>query len=797
MIKKYKVSLEKLKNYCDSNIFPYETTEDLKVDRELIGQDRAMEALMYGLSMKRKGYNIYVSGLAGTGKNSYSYIVAKDFAKKKTTPKDWCYVYNFDKPNSPTAISTDAGEGKKLKQSVNDSIKKIKEEIPKSLNSKSYEDSKNKIFNVNKKLASDILKRLNEFAKEYNFIFKHTENGLLTIPLLDEKPMTDKDLDKLSEEEMEELGNTSIELTQKSYEMIKEIKTVESNLIDELENLKENLVTLIATNFFRPIQLEYKDNEDINKFLEDMKKDIVKNYNMFLDDKEEANYMEKLFPSGNNKEYFFKRYAVNLFVDNSETKGAPIIREMNPNYYNSFGKIEYANELGVAKTDHTRIKAGSLHKANGGYIIIQAKDILQNKNSWDALKRTLTVEELKIENITGLSLAAETLDPETIPLDIKVIIIGDYVTHQVLYSYDEDFRKLFKIKADFDTEMEKNTSNILKIGGFVAYQCEVENLLPFHRNALSSIIDLSSRISDEKNKLTAKFNELVEIIYEADGWARAENKSIVDREDILKAVDKKRYRSNIYEERIIEMIKEGSLMIDTHGKKVGEINGLSVIDLGQYTFGRPSKITANTFFGKDGIINIEKEVEQSGSIHDKGVLILTGYLGERYAQDIQLSLTASITFEQSYDGIDGDSASSTELYVLLSSLSEIPIKQGIAVTGSVNQKGKIQPIGGVNEKVEGFYRVCKIKGFKGGEGVIIPIQNVENLMLNDEVIQAVKDGIFTIYAVSSIDEGIEILTGVKSGFKNKDNKFENDTVNRAVQDKLNYYSEINENCEDE
>ena len=794
MIDKYKVPFEKLKNHCDPNIFPYETTKDLKVDRELIGQDRAMEALKYGLSMKRKGYNIYVSGLSGTGKNSYSYIVAKDFANKKSVPKDWCYVYNFAKPNSPIAISMDAGEGLQFKQLVEECIKKIEDEIPKSLSSKEYEENKNKVFNLNKRIASELLNKLNEFAKQYNFMFKHTESGLLTIPLVDGKQMTDKYLDELSEEEMEKLGNTSMELTQESYEMIKEIKSIEVKLAEELGKLKEEVVSLTATNFIGPIQVRYRNNEDVNKFLQAIKKDIIKNYNMFLENKGEENYIEKLISRGDNKSYFLKRYSVNLFIDNSETIGAPLIKEMNPNYYNLFGKIEYANELGVAKTDHMRIKAGSLHEANGGYIIIQAKDVLQNNYSWDTLKRVLTMEKLNIENITGLSIAAETLDPEYIPLDIKVILVGDYITHQILYLYDEDFRKLFKIKADFDVEMDKTEKNILKIGNFVAYQCEVEDLLPFTRDALCSIIDFSSRIADEKNKLTSRFNELIEIIYEADGWARSEEKTEVDRDDINKAIDKKRYRNNIYEERTIEMIKEGTIMIDTDGEKIGEINGLSVIDLGQYAFGRANKITANTYFGKDGIINIEKEVEQSGSIHDKGVLILTGYLGEKYAQDIQLSLTASITFEQSYDGIDGDSASSTELYALISSLAEIPIKQSIAVTGSVNQKGKIQPIGGVNEKVEGFFRICKMKGFKGGEGVLIPIQNVDNLMLSDEVIKAVEEGVFTVYSVSTIDDGIEVLTGIKAGVLDENGEFEIDTVNRAVQDKLHFYSEINEEC---
>lgn len=797
MLDKYKVSFEKLKNHCDPNIFPYETTKDLKVDRELIGQDRAMEALKYGLSMRRKGYNIYVSGLAGTGKNSYSYIVAKDFAEKKSAPDDWCYVYNFSKPNSPVALSMEAGQGFEFKELVEECIKKIEEEIPKALSSKEYDANKNEVFNINKKMASELLDSLNEFSKQYNFMFKHTENGLLTIPLLDGKPMTDKDLEQLSEEEMENLGKTSMELTQKSYEMIKEIKNIELKLVEELEKLKEEVVSLTATNFIGPIQVKYRNNENVNKFLQAMKKDIVKNYNMFLDDKRQENYIEKLITRGDKKAYFLKRYSVNLFVDNRETKGAPLIREMNPNYYNLFGKIEYANELGVATTDHTRIKAGSLHEANGGYILIQAKDVLQNNFSWDTLKRVLTTEKLSIENITGLSIAAETLDPESIPLNIKVILVGDYITHQLLYLYDDDFKKLFKIKADFDVEMDKTEKNILKIGNFIAHQCEVEDLLPFNRDALCAIIEFSSRIADEKNKLTSRFNELIEIIYEADGWARSEEKTQVDKADIKKAIDKKRYRSNLYEEKTIEMIKDGTIMIDTQGEKIGEINGLSVIDLGQYSFGRASKITANTYFGKEGIINIEKEVEQSGSIHDKGVLILTGYLGEKYSQEIQLSLTASITFEQSYDGIDGDSASSTELYALISSLAEIPIKQSIAVTGSVNQKGKIQAIGGVNEKIEGFFRICKMKGFKGGEGVLIPEQNVENLMLNDEVIKAVRDGIFTVYAVSTIDEGIEVITGEKSGIRNEDGEFELNTVNRRVQDKLNFYAEINEEFEED
>ncbi len=787
VLEKYKVPLEKLRNQCDPDIFPYNTTEEWIVTRELIGQDRAMEAISYGLSMKRKGYNIYVSGYAGTGRNSYSYLVAKEFAERRTTPNDWCYVYNFKKPNHPKAISLQAGEGTGFKQEVEAAIKNIDSEIPKALNSKEYEDNKNVIFNENKKLAESILMELNNFAKEYNFVFKQTDRGIMSIPLINNRPMTDEEVEKLSREEVERLGNISVELTQKSFDYIKKIKSVENKLKFEIKRLKEEYVSLVATTFIGPIQVRHRENEGIYNFLLDMKEDIVNNYEMFLDIEEE-NYMEKLFIQGNRKEEFLRRYSINLFIDNSNKKGAPVIREMNPNYYNLFGKIEYVNEMGVAKTDHTRIKPGSIHEANGGYILIQAKDILQNKLSWDGLKRAISTEKLKIENAFGFSLTSETLSPEPIPLDIKVIVVGDYITYHLLYAYDEDFKKLFRIRADFDTEMERNEENILKIGSFVAYQCKEENLLPFDRKALGAIIDVSSRMADEKNKLTSSFSELVEIIYEADGWATKEGRNIVTKEDVEKAILKRQYRNNSYEERLLELIENEIILIETEGEKIGEINGLSVIDLGQYSFGRPTKITANTYFGKDGIINIEKEVEQSGNIHDKGVLILSGYLGEKYAQNIQLSITASITFEQSYDGVDGDSASSTELYALLSSLGDIPIKQGIAVTGSVNQKGIIQPIGGVNEKIEGFYKVCKLKGFRGGEGAIIPRKNVENLMLNEEVINAVKDNTFSIYAVDTIDEGMEILTGIKAGAINEFGEYEENTVNGYVQEKLIYYS---------
>jgi lon-related putative ATP-dependent protease len=796
MVNKYLVPIEKLKKKCDPNIFQYDTTKELPKSRELIGQERAMEALKYGLSITRKGYNIFVTGLTGTGRNSYSYLVAKEFAERKKTPKDWCYVYNFKKPKFPKAISMDSGQGKTFKKDIEKAIRNIGLDIPKVLISKDYEDKRNLLYTNHQNMAQQILSELNDLAKDYNFIFKQTERGILSIPLKSGKPMTDEEISKLSEEEVDKLMEFSNELSQKAFNYIKRIKKVEKHLKEEIGKLKEDNVLKVLSNHIDIIVEKYKNNDSIFEYLKDMKADIVANYEMFIveDDKKD---LEDSFLVGDRKEDFMKRYEVNLFIDHNGNFGGPVIREMNPTYYNLFGKIEYVNELGGLKTDHTKIRPGSLHEANGGYIIIQAKDILKSRQAWEGLKRALVTEEIRIENITELNVITETLKPKAIPLDVKVIIVGDYLTYQLLYSRDDDFKKLFKIRADFDIEMDRSEENIKKIGSFVAYQSSVEGLKPFDKTALATIIEQSSRIAEHQNKLTAKFNELVEILYESDVWATKENRNIITKDDIEMAILKKNYRNNTYEEKLMELIEEGVIIIDTEGEKVGEINGLSVIDSGQYIFGRPSKITVNTYAGKDGIINIEREVEQSGNIYDKGVLILNGYLGEKYAKDIPLSLTASIAFEQSYSGIDGDSASSTELYALLSSLAEKPIKQSIAVTGSVNQKGVIQPIGGVNEKIEGFYKVCKLKGLTGEEGVIIPYTNIENLMLEDEVINAVKAGKFNIYAVKTIDEGIEILTGIKAGQRNYMGEYERGTINYFVQERLAYYSRLSREYETE
>ena len=544
-------------------------------------------------------------------------------------------------------------------------------------------------------------------------------------------------------------------------------------------------------HFIEELKEKYSAYSDVIKYLEAVKQDVLKNINDFkaAPPEEENNPLAfyKAFSKDNNK----NKYAVNLLVDNKDCEGAPVVYEINPTYYNLIGRVEYENRMGVVSTEYSMIKAGAIHRANGGYLILNARDLLTNFGAWEALKRVLKTKKILIENLGEQygALAMASLKPQEIEVDIKVILIGNPYIYYMLYSYDEDFRKLFKIYADFDNKMENNEVNINKLIGFVTSTIQRKNLKHFSVDAVAKVIEFASRRAASQNKLTTQFNEIVELLCEADAWARLDNENLVNKKYIDKAIKEKRYRNNKYEEYYQEMFVEGKILIDTSSRKVGQVNGLAVIGAGQYSFGKPSRITANTFLGKSGIINIEREADMSGKTHNKGVLILSGYLGQKYAQERPLSITSSITFEQSYGGIDGDSASSTELYAIMSSIADIPLKQYIAVTGSVNQKGEIQPIGGVTEKVEGFFAVCKAQGLTGEQGVMIPKQNVNELSLDEEVITAVAKGKFHIYPVATIDEGIEILTDVVAGTPNAKGKYKKGTFHGAIVDKLDKYNE--------
>ncbi len=759
MNKQYRLYPEDLKSNCSLDKFDFETTKDLEPLRGIIGQERGTKALQFGLMMNKKGYNIYVSGMSGTGRSSFAYSIAEEFCKKRPVPKDWVYVFNFSNSYSPQALSFEAGKGKEFKKDLEGAINDLRKEIPEKFQGIEYETRMNDIFKVINQKKSDIVKKLNEKSTQYGFVYTPSETGLVSIPVKNGKPISEEEYANLSLEEREKLIASYEELRSATVEEFDALRILDEELEKSLIQLDKTLASEVVTFQINKLKNKYDGSEKTLNFFERLEEDIMENINRF---KKKITPMNYGFPFYENmEESFFTRYKVNLFVDNSNLEHAPIINETNPVYINLMGNVEYKSLMGVLTTDFTQIKPGSLHQANGGYIIFQMKEILNNPISWEMLKRALKTEEINIENynrLLGLAIT-DSLKPEPIPLDVKVIIIGDNYTYDLLYTYDDDFRKLFKVMADFDVEMNKNSQNLANMGYFIANQCKTNGLKHLDKKAVERIIEYSSRIAEHKDKLSTNFNQIIEILYEADFWANEDKALLINEDHVLRAIDEKISRVNKYEEKINEMFKEGTLILDIDGERVGEINGLAVIGTGEYSFGKPNKITATVYSGRDGILNIERETKQSGPIHTKGVLTLNGYIGERYAKDKPLGVTIGLGFEQSYSYIEGDSASCAELYAILSALSGYPIKQSIAITGSMNQKGRVQPIGGVNEKIEGFFRLCKEIGFTGEQGVIIPKSNVKNLILKDEVVEKVREGKFNIYAIEDVKDGVEIMFG--------------------------------------
>lgn len=789
------LGIEELTNKCNYKDFEFETTKELEPLDGIIGQGRASSAMEFGLSIKRAGYNIYVSGQTGTGRSSYTKSIINSIAQKEKTPRDWCYVYNFKNTDKPIAISLPAGIGHKFERDMKRLVKSLKIKIPKVFDGEEYEKQRNQIIQEYQEKSSSIMEEFNEFAKSKGFIMKKSEEGLVSIPVVDGKTMDDEEYMKLSLEERKKIDDESFIVQSKLLETMKHIKDIEKIVRDKIEHLETKIALVTVEHPIMDIKEKYSEFDNVLNYFQEVQKDIIHNISDFRDLESEIQDELDLVDRIRDKDFSIK-YKVNLIVDNRDTNGAPVVHETNPKYYNLLGKIEYESNMGVVTTDFTKIKAGSLHLANGGYIIINMNDIVANPETWEGLKRSLKNGSISIENIYSIAgIVSGGMKPEPIPIDVKVIIIGNPNLYHTLYHYDEDFRKLFKIKADFDIDMISKKDNIIKYSQFISSHCEKKGLMHFDKSGVGAVIEYSRRLAEHKNKLSTRFNDIVEVLYEADAWSRIDNVDIVTGKYVKKAIEQKNYRSNRIEEKLQEYIDTGVVLISTENKVVGQVNGLSVMNFGDYSFGKPSRITAVTYAGEKGIINIEREVEMSGSIHDKGVLILSGYLGEKFAQDFPLALSASICFEQLYDGVEGDSASSTELYALLSSLSDCPVKQYIAVTGSVNQMGEIQPIGGVNEKIEGFFDTCKARGLVGNEGVMIPHQNIVNLMLNEEVVTAVEEGKFHIYSIKTIEEGIELLTDLPAGKMNDKGECEEGTIFYKVKNKLKKYACIIEDSE--
>lgn len=787
-----KLTFEQLRNECCDECADFLSTAELGSLEGIIGQDRAVEAIDFGLNIKKKGYNIFVSGISGTGRNSYITLIANRKAKTEKPADDWVYVFNFKKPEHPIALNLQNGQGKVFQKAIENSIVLIKKEIENIFMSQEYERAKNMLYKQLNDVSEELLEELNELAKKFGFTYTNTDRGLVSIPLKsDGNAMTEEDFKTMTKEVYAEIQQKSAELNIASMDIFKKIRDAEENYREKLKKIDSEYASKVVKVHIDKLKNKFAPNEKLAEYLDSLSQDIIEKVDLFKNDepKKQANPFFAL--QGRNNEAFFARYRVNLFVDNSDKNYAPVVFETNPTYTNLLGSIEFENEMGFLKTSFDKVSAGSLHAANGGYLVLQVKDLMENIYAYKGMMRALMNEEIKVETIQATMGYPMTtgMKPEPIPLNVKVIIVGDPYTYSILYAYDEQFSKLFKLRADFDVEMKRTPDNVEKMAKFIASHANNVGLMHFDKEAVCKVVEYSSRIAEDKDKLTSQFNRLVDVLYEADSWATSHGSDLVRKEHVSKAIDQKTNRNNMYEEKILELFKDETYLLDVDGEKIGEINGLAVVSTGEYSFGKPSKITVSTYSGRSGLINIEREARTSGKIHDKGVMIIHGYMGYKYAQDKPLALSASIVFEQLYSGIDGDSASSTELYAILSSLSEVPIKQGIAVTGSVNQRGMIQPIGGVNEKVEGYFKVCKIKGLTGEQGVIIPHQNINNLMLSDDVIEAVKNGVFHIYAVKTVDEGIEILTGRPAGQKDDKGCYEKDTIHYLVDQKLTTYYE--------
>ena len=790
-VKYEELSADQLRHYCDPASLSFNSTEELQPLEGTVGQDRGVSAVKFGFDIKTCGFNMYVSGPTGTGRNSTVKAFVAEQARTEAVPSDLCYVHNFKDADSPNAIILPPGMGCSLVKDMDELVGHAKDEIPRAFESENYESRKNELLNGVQQQRNQALAELQKQAEQMGFAIEMTSIGIATIPLdQHSKPLSREDFDKLQQSRKAQLEESSRKLQESIQQVLAKARKLEKEASDTMGKLDREVGLFAIGHSLDELREKYAAYPEVVTYLQQVRENMMDN----LDDFKAAERPKAAIPGleGLIPEPSFDRYKVNLMVDNEHQEGAPVVFENNPSYYNLIGRVDFRARLGALTTDFTMIKAGALHKANGGYLILQAMDVLTSPLSWDALKKTLRSGEVRIENIAehyGL-IPTSTLKPEPIPVDVKVIIIGNPFIYHVLYAFDEDFRKLFKVKADFDTEMARNGEHVEKYAQFIAGRVQEDKLKQFDKSGVAKIVEYGSRLIQDKEKLSTRFIEIADIVSEASYWASRNGNDLVMAEDVQKAIDQKIYRSNLIEQKIQELIEEGVIMIDTQGEKVGQVNALSVYSIGDYMFGRPSKITARTYIGKSGVTAIDRETKMSGPIHDKGVLILSGYLASKYAQDKPLPLGASVAFEQLYEGVEGDSASSTELYALLSSLSDLPINQEIAVTGSVNQKGEIQPIGGAIQKIEGFFEVCKAKGLTGSQGVIIPHQNVRHLMLKEEVVQAVRDGKFHIWPVVTVEEGIEILTDVPAGEKDASGLYPENSVHGRANAKLEEYARI-------
>lgn len=790
---KIEISAADARWQCDPDVFSFETTDELPCCTDIIGQERAINAIKLGLEVSTPGYNIYVSGLTGTGRSTTITRLLRSMELKKKDLEDICYVHNFKTPEMPVCIMLPAGKALRFKKHMAHMFETLKTHIPQVFEGEKFKNDQKQILEEFKEKKNQIVHEFETIIAEKGFSLFEVQYGPFTrpeiMPVIGEEAVAMEKLPalvdegKITQQQAGRIEEDREALMEKMEHFMKQSRAMDVALTEGMTELEKRYVGPMVLMCVREVRDKF-DYEKVRSYLKNLEEYIMENLDLFKEappgQQEQAPARERLL-----------EFNVNVIVDNSTTEGVPVIIETSPRYTNLFGTIERSfDSKDEIKTDFTKIRAGSMIRANGGYLVLNLTDIVEEAAVWPSLKRALKNQQVTIQGFDSiLMMPMSAIKPEPIDLDVKVVLLGDSYSYQMLYNHDEEFKKIFKVKADFDNVMPNSPENIHKYAEFIRSLTNEEKLRPFHKSAVGSVIEEGARIAGRQSKLSTMFSDIADIIREADYWAEKEEMSMVERRHVEKAIQERIHRVNLVEEKIQELINEGVILLDVRDAEVGQINGLSVYDLGDYSFGKPSRITAETALGRAGVINIEREAELSGKTHNKGVLILEGYLRKLYAQDKPLTMSASICFEQSYGGIDGDSASSTEVYALLSSLSGVPLRQDIAVTGSVNQKGEIQPIGGVNEKIEGFFDVCKAAGLTGTQGVMIPALNRTDMMLRRDIVDAIEKGEFHVYAIDTIDEGIELLSGKKAGQRLPDGGFEKGSIHYLVNKKLQSFAD--------
>jgi predicted ATP-dependent protease len=788
---------ERLRAVCDPGSLSFECTEDVVPLTDFVGQDRAVRALEFGLGLQRPGYNIFVTGLTGTGRTTaiLDYIGRQVKARKEKgnhAVHDWCYVYNFLDADRPNAIAMAPGTGRRFQEAMVALLESIRANLVRIFTSEEYERQRRALVERGGERAQEQMHKAQQDAEAAGFALNFSPTGVNLAPIKDGRPMTAEEFAALPAAGQQEIQQKERALGELVNQVGEQLRAIEREVGSMIQEMDRQVVAAVVTGPFDHVKKEYSENEEVPEFLDRLREFTLKSADFLR--QFAVSPVSKEMPEGTLLATVtqgttldpFIAFRVNLLVDNGGTEGPPIVTEANPSWSNLFGRIDRRAYMGTYLSDHTMLKPGAVHRANGGYLVLNYNDLATRPGAWEGLKRVIKTGEVRIEDPMeqwGL-LSPQGLRPEAIPVDVKLVVAGDPTAYFLHSTYEEEFWEMFKVKADFDHQIPRDETNILAYAGYICAICNRDGLRHFDRTAVAQLVEWGSRQVDDQTKLSARFGRMRDVVVEADYWAGEDGADLVRGEHVDRAINERVYRLNMIEERVREMIERGTIMIDTEGSVPGQVNGLAVMDYGDLRFGRPARITARVHPGQRGVVSIDRESHLSGKIHDKGVLTLTGFLGWMYGQERPLSLSATVSFEQGYEMVDGDSASLAETCAILSAIADLPIKQGIAMTGSMNQKGEVQPIGGVNQKVEGFHDVCKVIGFTGEQGVIVPRQNIQNLMLREDVVTSVREGNFRVWEASTLDDALEILTGMPAGERDKDGKYPDGTVHHVVEKSL-------------